>query len=103
MAKVHDFRAVGGADELVSEAYAQDWPVYLSDQVHLRLEDHSSVGFGQHEVGAGKNYDTRIPPKNGIVHMSGIVVQYLGLLTCTQRDVVKRLFRFFGFLVVVDD
>src|SRR6266436_8387354 len=102
MAEVHDLRPVGGAYELVPETDSEKGQVRFPDQVHLRLEYYSSVGFGQHEIGAGKNHNVRIFQQDGFVQTRCIVVQYLWLLTCTQCYVVKCLFGLFGFLVVVD-
>ena len=102
MAKVHDFRSIGSANELVSEANSKKGPVELSDQVHLRLEYHSSVGFGQHEIGAGKNCNVRVLLQDRIVQTGDLVVEHLWLLTCAECYVVECLFRLFGFLVVVD-
>ena len=102
MAEVHDLRPVGGSHELVPETDSEKRQVRFPDQVHLRPEYHSSVGFGQHEIGAGKNHNVRIFLQDGFLQTSCIVVQHLRLLTCAQCYVVKCLFRLFGFLVVVD-
>ncbi len=102
MAEVQDLRPAGRAYELVPETDSENWQVYFSNYVNLRLEYHSSVGFGQHEIRASKNYDVSVFLQDGFVQGSGSVVQHLRLLSCAECYVVKCLFRLFGFLVVVD-
>src|SRR5689334_12750496 len=102
MAEVDNFGTISCSNELVSEAYSEKWQFYFSNHIHLLLEDHSGVGFGQHEIGTGKNNDVRVLLQDNLAEASGRVVENLRLISCADRYVVKSLFRLFRFFVVVD-